>query len=160
MHNRRGTTIRFKPDPEIFGPLLFSPTRLYRLCRSKAYLFRGVEIRWACDPALLAGKPEIPAEAVLHFPGGLRDSLEADIAEASRVLPALWAGEAALPGEASGKLEWAAAWLEDRRRLPPFLLQHDPDARRRHARGRLPRRAAEGPARLGRAPRQPPRRRS
>ncbi len=53
--NRRGTTIRFKPDPEIFGPLQFSPPRLYRLCRSKAYLFRGVQIRWSCDPALLKG---------------------------------------------------------------------------------------------------------
>jgi topoisomerase IV subunit B len=112
VHNRRGSAIRFKPDPEIFGPLAFSPARLYRLCRSKAYLFRGVEIRWACDPALLKDKPDVPAEAVLHFPGGLRDSLEEDIADAPRVLPALWAGEADLPGDASGRLEWAAAWLE------------------------------------------------
>ena len=112
VHNRRGTTIRCTPDREIFGPLMFSPARLYRLCRSKAYLFRGVEIRWSCDPALLKDKPEIPPEAVLHFPGGLRDSLEEDIADAARVLPALWAGEAALPGEAHGRLEWAAAWLE------------------------------------------------
>ena len=72
VHNRRGTAIRFKPDPEIFGPLTFVPARLYRLCRSKAYLFRGVEIRWSCAPSLLkAGKDETPAEAVLHFPGGL-----------------------------------------------------------------------------------------
>src|SRR5579875_173220 len=55
VQNRRGTSIRFKPDPEIFGALQFSPARLYRLCRSKAYLFRGVEIRWSCDPALLKG---------------------------------------------------------------------------------------------------------
>src|ERR1700759_2668318 len=53
--NRRGTTIRFTPDNQIFGTLHFSPARLYRLCRSKAYLFRGVQIRWACDPALLKG---------------------------------------------------------------------------------------------------------
>ena len=121
VQNRRGTTIRCKPDPEIFGALAFSPARLYRLCRSKAYLFRGVEIRWACDPALLPAlskdnkpdnKPDVPAEAVLHFPGGLRDSLEEDIADAARVLPTPWSGEADLPGEASGRLEWAAAWLE------------------------------------------------
>ncbi len=121
VQNRRGTTIRCKPDPEIFGALAFSPARLYRLCRSKAYLFRGVEIRWACDPALLPtlprdnkpdNKPDVPAEAVLHFPGGLRDSLEEDIADAARVLPTPWSGEADLPGEASGRLEWAAAWLE------------------------------------------------
>jgi topoisomerase-4 subunit B len=116
VQNRRGTTIRFKPDTEVFGPAQFSPARLYRLCRSKAYLFRGVEIRWVCDPALLKAKDETPAEAVLHFPGGLRDSLEADIGEATRVLPQPWAGEADFPpqpnGETAGKLEWAVAWLD------------------------------------------------
>jgi topoisomerase-4 subunit B len=113
VHNRRGTSIRFKPDPTIFGALQFIPSRLYRLCRSKAYLFRGVEIRWSCAPALLKGaKEETPAEAVLHFPGGLRDSLEADIGATPRVLPAIWAGEANLPGEATGRVEWAVAWLD------------------------------------------------
>jgi topoisomerase IV subunit B len=118
VHNRRGTSIRFKPDPQIFGALAFSPARLYRLCRSKAYLFRGVEIRWICEPALLrAGKDDTPAEAVLHFPGGLRDSLEEDIGEAAgRVLPLPWTGEADLPagadGQSGGRAEWAVAWLE------------------------------------------------
>jgi topoisomerase-4 subunit B len=117
VHNRRGTTIRFKPDTTIFGAAQFSPARLYRLCRSKAYLFRGVEIRWVCDPALLKGaKDDTPAEAVLHFPGGLRDSLEADIGETTRVLPQPWAGEADLPaasnGDPTGRLEWAAVWLD------------------------------------------------
>ena len=113
VHNRRGTTIRFHPDPSIFGPLRFIPSRLYRLCRSKAYLFRGVEIRWSCAPVLLLAKDETPAEAVLHFPGGLRDSLEADIGDSPRVLPQIWAGEADLPGEASGRLEWAVVWREE-----------------------------------------------
>ncbi|HQT79331.1 MAG TPA: ATP-binding protein, partial [Rhodopila sp.] len=113
VHNRRGTSIRFKPDPEIFGAQAFLPGRLYRLCRSKAYLFRGVEIRWNCAPALLKDGSDVPAEAVLHFPGGLRDSLADDIGEAAKVLPQIWAGEAGLPGEATGKLEWAVAWLEE-----------------------------------------------
>ncbi len=118
VHNRRGTSIRFRPDRQIFGDVTFSPARLYRLCRSKAYLYRGVEIRWSCDPALLKpGGDETPAEAVLHFPGGLRDSLEADIDKAARALPALWTGEADLPsapnGSPTGRLEWACAWLED-----------------------------------------------
>jgi topoisomerase-4 subunit B len=114
VHNRRGTSTRFKPDTEIFGAALsFVPSRLYRLCRSKAYLFRGVEIRWSCAPALLkVGKDDVPAEAVLHFPGGLRDSLAADIGDLAKVLPQIWAGEAALPGEATGKVEWAVVWLE------------------------------------------------
>jgi topoisomerase IV subunit B len=113
VHNKRGTSIRFKPDPTVFGSVGFSPSRLYRLCRSKAYLFRGVQIRWGCDASLLRGlKDDTPAEAVLHFPGGLRDSLEAEIGEASRVLPQPWSGEADLPNGA-GRMEWAAAWLEE-----------------------------------------------
>jgi topoisomerase-4 subunit B len=116
VHNRRGTTLRFKPDAQIFGALQFSPARLYKLCRSKAYLFRGVEIRWSCDPALIPARDETPKEATLHFPGGLRDSLEADIADAVRVLPEIWAGDAKLPdapdGRSSGRVEWAASWLE------------------------------------------------
>ena len=111
MTNRRGTLIRFRPDRQIFGDQSFSPARLYKLCRSKAYLFRGVVIRWACEPALLKGVSDVPERAELHFPGGLRDSLEADINGAARVVP-LWAGEADLPGERTGRLEWAVAWLE------------------------------------------------
>ena len=116
VQNRRGTTFRFKPDPQIFGPLGFSPARLYRLCRSKAYLFRGVTIRWSCTPALITGKDETPPEAVLHFPGGLRDSLAADIGAATTV-GQMWAGDADLPpapdGARSGRVEWALAWLEE-----------------------------------------------
>ena len=115
--NRRGTTIRFHPDPDIFGALAFIPARLYRLCRSKAYLFRGVKIRWACDPALLASRTDVPVEALLHFPGGLRDSLQEDVGDLSRAVPELWAGEADLPqtanGQTGGKVEWAATWLEN-----------------------------------------------
>jgi topoisomerase-4 subunit B len=116
VQNRRGTSIRFKPDPQIFAALQFSPQRLYRLCRSKAYLFRGVKIRWSCAASLLRGKDETPREAELHFPGGLRDSLEADIGDAARVVPELWAGDAALPelpdGRSAGRVEWACVWLE------------------------------------------------
>jgi topoisomerase-4 subunit B len=118
VQNRRGTTIRFKPDTQIFGTAAFSPARLYRLCRSKAYLFRGVEIRWTCaDAARHGAKDDTPAEAVLHFPGGLADSLREDIGSAARVLPEAWAGLADLPaaadGASAGRLEWAVAWLED-----------------------------------------------
>ncbi len=72
--NRRGTTIAFTPDPEIFGAdAKFKPARLFRLARSKAYLFAGVEIRWRCDPELAS--EDVPAEAVFQFPGGLSDHL-------------------------------------------------------------------------------------
>src|SRR6476646_5205045 len=60
--NRRGTTTAFVPDPEIFGKdAAFSPERLYRLARSKAYLFAGVEIRWRCDPSLTSA--DVPETA-------------------------------------------------------------------------------------------------
>ncbi|EKN00938.1 DNA topoisomerase IV subunit B [Acidocella sp. MX-AZ02] len=113
--NRRGTSIGFVPDTEIFGSLRFSPARLFKLCRSKAYLFRGVKIRWSCDPSLLKSDSEVPAEAELHFPGGLRDSLAAELGAAPLVLPEIWAGEAKfapIGGQEQGKLEWALAWLE------------------------------------------------
>jgi topoisomerase-4 subunit B len=117
VQNRRGTLIRFRPDPEIFGALTFSPARLYRLCRSKAYLFRGVYLRWRCDPNLLTGEAaEVPAEAELHFPGGLRDSLEAELG-ATALVSQIFAGEAQLPphlpGVRGGRLEWALAWRDD-----------------------------------------------
>ena len=110
IHNRRGTTIRFRPDPEIFGTLPFRAERLYRFCRSKAYLFSGVEIRWSCDPALVAGT-ETPATAVLHFPGGLSDFLASAIEGRPAVVPAPFAGEGDFPDNA-GRCEWAITWLE------------------------------------------------
>jgi topoisomerase-4 subunit B len=117
VNNRRGTSITFIPDTEIFGKdKHFSPARLYRLCRSKAYLFRGVRIKWSVDPALLKTDSETPAAAELHFPGGLRDSLAAELGQSPLVLPQIWAGEAKLPdlanGTSQGKLEWACAWVE------------------------------------------------
>jgi topoisomerase-4 subunit B len=109
VQNRRGTLIRFQPDPEIFGTQDFKAARLYRLCRSKAYLFRGVEIRWSCDPSLV--KDDTPTQAVLHFPGGLQDFLASAIEGQATVVPAPWAGNADFP-DGAGRVEWAAAWLE------------------------------------------------
>jgi topoisomerase-4 subunit B len=109
IHNRRGTSLRFKPDPEIFGKLEFSAARLHRLCRSKAYLYRGVEIRWACDPAL--AKDDTPAQAILHFPSGLADFLASAIEGRSQVTPAPYVGEAGF-AENAGRAEWAITWLE------------------------------------------------
>jgi topoisomerase-4 subunit B len=110
VHNRRGTTIRFRPDPEIFGALQFSAARLHRLCRSKAYLFRGVEIRWSCDPDLVRDGAA-PAAAVLHFPGGLSDYLAAATEGQAAVVPAPFAGEAEF-ADAAGRAEWAITWLD------------------------------------------------
>src|SRR5436309_11644202 len=72
--NRRGTKVRFRPDPQIFGAnARFKPERVFKMTRSKAYLFGGVEIRWCCNKELLRGSPEVPEEATFHFADGLRD---------------------------------------------------------------------------------------
>lgn len=106
--NRRGTTISFVPDTEIFGgEALFSPARLYRLSRSKAYLFAGVEIRWRCESALI--DDATPAEAVFQFPGGLADHLQEQIADRNCATNEFFKGQQSFPGE-QGRVEWAAAW--------------------------------------------------
>ena len=74
--NRRGTKIRFRPDPQIFGPkAAFQAERVFKMARSKAYLFGGVEIRWHCDKALLKGVEDVPEKATFHFADGLKDYL-------------------------------------------------------------------------------------
>ena len=108
VNGRRGTTVRFIPDTEIFGTeLSFRPARLYRLARSKAYLFRDVEIRWKCTPELITDGT--PATAVFHFPGGLADHLREQLGDRELAVPELFAGRADLPDD-RGSVEWAVAW--------------------------------------------------
>jgi topoisomerase-4 subunit B len=110
--NRRGTMVQARPDPEIFGrDARFRPALVHRMARSKAYLFRGVEIRWQCDPDLVAGT-EVPAREVFHFPAGLEDFLKATLAERACVTELPFAGAAEL-GNGGGRVEWAIAWPLD-----------------------------------------------
>ena len=111
--NRRGTGIGFVPDPTIFGAdAKFHPATLWRLARSKAYLFRGVEIRWSCDESLLDPKDAVPARQSFHVPAGLADFLAALLEGRERVLDEPFAGEADL-GDGQGRVEWAVAWPLD-----------------------------------------------
>jgi len=113
VQNRRGTTVTFHADPEIFGKTLqFKPDRLYRMARSKAYLFRGVEIRWSCDPSLIEKDSDAPAQATLHFPGGLVDYITATLGDRKTLTPRPFAGTAPL-SDGVGKVEWAIAWPVD-----------------------------------------------
>jgi topoisomerase IV subunit B len=108
IQNRRGTALSFVPDTEIFGAeARFKPARLYRLARSKAYLFAGVEIRWKCDPSLIAD--DTPAEAVFQFPGGLADHLKEQIGERNCATAEFFKGRQDFPG-GQGMVEWAVAW--------------------------------------------------
>jgi len=105
---KKGTAISFVPDPVIFGDgAAFKPARLYRMARSKAYLFGGVEIRWKCDPSRI--QDQTPPEAVFRFPNGLADFLAERIKGLETVTPEPFAGRYERPGEA-GKVEWAVAW--------------------------------------------------
>ncbi|MBI3498956.1 MAG: DNA topoisomerase IV subunit B [Proteobacteria bacterium] len=111
--NRRGTTVRFHPDPQIFGPRAsFRPAMLYRMARSKAYLFKGVEIRWSCDPKLIAANDPTPAAESFHFANGLADYLAATLDGRSTTTPTPFIGEASFPEDA-GRAEWAIAWPLD-----------------------------------------------
>ena len=104
---KKGTLIRFRPDEEIFGHgAAFKPARLFRMARSKAYLFRGVEIRWTCAPERITDST--PAEAVFHFPNGLADALAERIGALETVTPT-FAGRVERKGEA-GAVEWAVTW--------------------------------------------------
>ena len=110
VHNRRGTRVRFHPDAEIFGARTkFEPARLYRMARSKAYLFGGVEIRWICAPSLIGGKDETPDKATFHFPGGLKDYLVAGLGNEHQVTAEVFAGKSDKRG-GHGSVEWAITW--------------------------------------------------
>jgi topoisomerase-4 subunit B len=111
--NRRGTRIRFRPDPQIFGPkAAFKPERVFQMTRSKAYLFGGVEIRWHCDTALLKGIADVPEKATFHFEQGLKDYLSETLAGATLVHPDVFSGTHGKVG-AHGAVQWAVAWTAD-----------------------------------------------
>jgi topoisomerase IV subunit B len=111
--NRRGTKVRFRPDPQIFGPKAhFRPERIFKMSRSKAYLFGGVEIRWSCAPELLRGVEDVPEKATFHFADGLKDYLGAAINGATLVHPDIFTGSAGQTGKHGGA-EWAVAWTAD-----------------------------------------------
>ncbi len=113
VQNRRGTTVTFQPDPSIFGDTArFQPDQLYRMARSRAYLFRGVEIRWVCEPGLIHKGKAVPAAETLHFPNGLRDFLEASLNGRKTLTPVPFVDRADFPEE-EGHAEWAITWPSD-----------------------------------------------
>ena len=106
--NRRGTTVTFHPDPDIFGKLKFKPARLYELVRSKAFLFSGVEIRWKS----VIEDGEMPMEASFHYPGGLAEYLTEVLGKVMTYAEAPFSGKVDFQekfGE-PGSVEWAINW--------------------------------------------------
>ncbi len=110
INNRRGTKVRFHPDPEIFGPKAhFKPGRIFRMARAKAYLQPGVEIRWKCATELVQELDSIPADAVFHFPDGLADFLKETIGTKTTVTPEMFSGRTKQE-KGHGRVEWAVTW--------------------------------------------------
>ena len=125
--NRRGTKVRFRPDPEIFGAKAhFRPERVFKMTRSKAYLFGGVEIRWSCTKELLRGVDNVPEQATFHFADGLKDYLSETLAGTTLVHPDIFTGSAGKTG-AHGGVAMGRGVVRRRRRLPQLVLQHHPD---------------------------------
>ena len=112
IRNRRGTKICFHPDPEIFGKnLKFKPSTLYQMAKSKAYLFRGVEIRWSCDTELIVSDPKTPDAETIHYPNGLTDYLKSELQDRKIIGNAVFSNEK--DTETNERIEWAIAWPED-----------------------------------------------
>ncbi len=110
--NRRGTSVRFHPDPQIFGDKArFIPERVFKMTRSKAYLFGGVEIRWSCAKELVEGT-DVPEKASFHFEEGLRDYLAETLKEATLVHPDIFTGTSGKVGQHGGA-QWAVGWTAD-----------------------------------------------
>ena len=113
IHNRRGTTVCFHPDPEIFGDKIgFKPSWLFQMLRSKAYLYSGVEIRWKCAPELIKPDSKVTEEAVFKFPNGLLDYLETTLKNRQGIAKTAFSGNVKLPDDA-GRVELAVQWPED-----------------------------------------------
>ena len=112
VQNRRGTTVTFLPDPEIFGEkAAFEAQRLYDMAKSKAYLFRGVEIRWSCDSEIAAAD-DVPEAETFQFADGILDYLRTTLGERPLVGADIFAGRTDLNGS-SGRIEWAVCWPAD-----------------------------------------------
>ena len=111
--NRRGTKVRFLPDPQIFGEKAhFKPERVFKMTRSKAYLFGGVELRWSCAKELLRGVEDVPEKATFHFADGLKDYLSETLSSATLVHTDIFTGSAGKMG-IHGGVQWAVAWTAD-----------------------------------------------
>jgi len=110
--NKRGTSVMFHPDPKIFGAkAAFRPSRLFKMARSKAYLFGGVEIRWKCATSLIKDKDQTPAEAVFHFERGLTDYLQTLAGAKPTVTEDMFTGKVERTEDGGhGNVEWAVLW--------------------------------------------------
>ena len=108
---KRGTSITFRPDTEIFGEdRKFDPARIYNMVKTKAYLFKGVVIKWECAP-VIAQKNNIPQKEEVHFPNGISDYLRSKLSDKELIVPNLFAGDIKIDDNGT-RLEWVIAWSD------------------------------------------------
>ncbi len=113
ISNRRGTSITFLPDPLIFGESCrFVPNKIYKMARSKAFLYQGMRIFWKCSPEVLSDSDTTPSSAELHYPDGLKDFLNYQIGSRNTINKMPFAGQAILNND-EGRVEWAITWPQD-----------------------------------------------
>jgi topoisomerase-4 subunit B len=116
--NKRGTLVRFRPDSTIFPDSILEAKRIYQLAKAKAYLFKGVEIRWSCDPSLILDS-STPEKEIIRFPNGVNDFLQQYIAPFTVITPIAFTGDVAFTDE-NGKVEWAIGWLDNDEKSQSF----------------------------------------
>ena len=118
VKNKSGTSVTFYPDHTIFkNSTKFQAHTLYRMAKSKAYLCRGVEIRWRCHQKWIKEETDIPPKETLKFPGGINDYLAREIEKLNMVTGEPFTGNIELSD--SERVEWAISWLMDNGR--PFF---------------------------------------
>ena len=122
VSNRRGTTVTFMPDTEIFGEVTrFKPATIFKAVKTKAFLFRGVELRFSCAPELILEGDPTPTEAVLKYPNGIEDYLSVLTKDTPLITPRPFAGRSEL-SDNMGHIEWAITWPEEG--YDPFLYSY------------------------------------
>ncbi|MBP01372.1 MAG: DNA topoisomerase IV subunit B [Rhodospirillaceae bacterium] len=110
---QKGTIITFKPDSSIFiDNINFKPSTLYKMARSKAYLFEGVKIRWCCATTLLGNDIDTPESEEFHFPNGLQGYLAAITLKRSLIVSEVFAGSSESKNK-KGRVDWAILWPVD-----------------------------------------------
>ena len=107
--NKKGTKITFKPDEEIFDKnVKFNIEKLYNFCKSKAYLFAGIEIRWSCNE-LVAEENNIPRSEIFNFSKGLEDFLVNEVKGSTFIAQESFSGKKEKDSK-NNSIEWAVNW--------------------------------------------------
>ena len=108
INNKRGTSIQFTPDDEIFiNNGGFKPNLIIEMAKTKAYLTKGIEIRWKCNSSL-ADKLNISESLKFKFPNGINDYLNDLTTNKSILSSEPFSGTAEFD---NNSIEWIMNWF-------------------------------------------------